>query len=153
MDLIKCFVLLFISGCVATTPSEDTGSWRPPTIPAVEAKLIAVEVVGIFTLLPQHDPMSTTIQISPSTNALGGSLEGEFVKAGYGIQRVTGDQGGNYMQYSVAWEETDHAYRISVEVGIGRMSVKREYSATATTDKYIPTSDYVVSGKEIVSGQ
>ena len=54
---------------------------------------MAVDLVSVMMQLPALSPFSTTLQLSPPPSAFGETLERTLRDSGYGLQRVSDDQG------------------------------------------------------------
>jgi len=149
LNITAFALVLFNCGCSLSTsalrqdPEPNTEKWHSP-VASSEADRIAGQIVEIFKQLPRHHPEKSTIQISPTTNELGSSLESRFTDAGYGIQRVTDDQGQSYLKYSIVKDDIESECEITVAAKIGHTEVSRDYVSSQGT--LVPTSAFLITG-------
>ena len=67
---------------------------------------IAVELVAVLVQLDGYSPHATTVQANAPRAGFGANLVRALELAGYGIQVVPDDQGGNYLGYGATARET-----------------------------------------------
>ena len=62
--------------------------------------LVATNFVAALVQLPELRPAGTTLQLTAPTSVFGNVLVRALEDAGYGMQRVSADQGSRYVTYS-----------------------------------------------------
>ena len=91
-------LLAALTGCAAPGSTREGGVELGPDA-GTELELVAVDLVSVMMQLPALSPFSTTLQLSPPPSAFGETLERTLRDSGYGLQRVSDDQGRHYMSY------------------------------------------------------
>ena len=114
-----------------------------------QLQLIASNLVSALVQIPELQPAVVTLQVSRAQTIFGNTLIRALENAGFGLQLVSADQGKNYVSYGKRFSETDSGPITDYDIGIGKLSVRREY---ITTDSGIfPSSLMAVSGTQQVT--
>jgi len=97
----------------------------------------------IFALVQVFPPEVTTIQMGPTPTTFGQNLVQEITQAGYGLQRVTADQGTRYLNFLEVRPNRFRDYpNYRFLISIGAIGFEREYTfdgnAFADHAKIIP---------------
>jgi hypothetical protein len=75
-----------------------------------------------------YDPLSTTLQINATeSDRTLNHFAAVLAKEGFGIQRVSADQGANFVSYSKTEETLDNSSNVNFSVAVGAVSVARKY--------------------------
>lgn len=161
-DPLRYMVLAvaMLAGCVIPTPPASDDTWLPrsvaddaQTIAAVadvdaeavrRLQLISTNFVSALAQLPEMDPGTLTLQLSRPSTPFGLALVRALEDAGYGLQRVSADQGLNYLSYRRRVAQTDAGEVIDYGLSIGRISLDREY--VERDGRVFPASLLTVSG-------
>ncbi len=93
----------------------------------VNLQLVATNLVSALVQIPETNASSTRLQVSRPTSAFGNLIVRALEDAGYSIQRVSADQGQNYVRYGRRISETETGRVVDYDVGIGDVSLRREY--------------------------
>jgi len=109
-------------------------------------KLISVDLVSALVQLPAVNPSTVTLQVTQPQTAFGNLVVRALEDAGYGLQRVSADQGLHYVQYSQRYGETDAGPITDYVLRVGDVSVDREY--IENEDGVFPSSLMRVNGAE-----
>ncbi len=91
-------------------------------------QLIATNMVSTLVQVPHMQSGSITLQINEPTTAYGNAIVRALEDAGFGMQRVSADQGQNYVSYSKRLSETESGLVTDYELTVGKISLRREYS-------------------------
>ena len=94
-------------------------------------KLISVDLVSALVQLPSINPSTVTLQVTQPKTAFGNLVVRALEDAGYGLQRVSADQGLHYVQYSQRFAETDAGPVTDYVLRVGDVSLDREYIENA----------------------
>lgn len=89
--------------------------------------LVATDLVSTLMQLPGSSPFSTTVQVSPPPTRFGVALVEALREGGYGIQRVSEDQGTHYLGYRVIRTETEARPVTTYALSVGGISIERDY--------------------------
>lgn len=93
-----------------------------------------------------YDPIDTTVQINrDSRDPLLAHFIDHLTSEGFGIQRVSADQGANFVSYSRTSRNVDGKNLTRFSVQIGAVSVERDY-ASKGKNKIAPASKVRLSG-------
>ena len=130
-------VLALQLGCQTPTPDVK------PYLPSINAsansmagmskaeldnlQLVSTNLVSTLLQLPETNPSTTTLQVSPPTTAYGNLITRALEQAGYSVQHVTADQGLNYVRYGKRTSETEAGFVVDYDVSIGKITLRREY--------------------------
>ncbi|MBX2880364.1 MAG: hypothetical protein KTR32_10555 [Granulosicoccus sp.] len=116
--------LLLLSACAQNEVKE-----KPPENDFL--RLIATDLVSAMLQIRELNPTITTLQISEPVNEFGRVLETAFENAGYGLQRVSADQGRHYVSYAIRSSETDAGSVTDYLIRVSGIEIRREYNQTA----------------------
>jgi len=109
-------------------------------------QLISTNLVSALVQIPEMKVGTATLQVSKPTTAFGNTLIRSLEEAGFGIQRVTADQGLNYVTYGKRLSETEAGPVTDYSVAVGEIEVRREYNIT--DKKVFPSSLLLVTGTD-----
>jgi len=121
---------------------------KTPVAELRRSQLISTNLVSALVQIPEMQLGTTTLQISSPKTVFGNTLIRALEDAGFGIQRVTADQGLNYVTYGKRYSETDAGPVTDYSVAIGDIEVRREYDSTR--NGVFPRSIMFVSGTKRV---
>lgn len=112
-------------------------------IPLVDQTIIQ-DLAGVIAQI--YDPITTTLQINAteSDQALN-YFVGVLAKKGFGVQRVSADQGANFVSYTRRDEEQDNDEIVNFSVAVGTVNVARKYQLL-DNDVIAPASTVKLSG-------
>ena len=146
-----------LAGCLSGAPPCD--AWMP-RIASAEApgaralgvdgaeigrlQLIAANLVSALVQLPGMDPGGRTLQVSSPASAFGLVLVRALEDAGFGLQRVSADQGLHYVAYRRRVADTDAGEVVDYGLSIGEIAVSREYAVEA--GRVYPSSPMTIEG-------
>jgi hypothetical protein len=133
-----CALLLSLLSACSSTEEKKTGflphiGGNPEALEAVSAdemrqlQLVSTNLVSVLMQLPEMQPATVTLQVSRPVSAFGNTLIRALEDAGYGLQRVSADQGQNYTTYSKRHSETEAGPISDFELSVGNISIGREY--------------------------
>lgn len=124
LRVLTIAVFLSLTACAATPVEEES--------PEVgNLRLIATDLVSATLQIRELNPVTTTLQFSIPVNEFGRVLETAFRNAGYGLQRVTADQGRHYVSYAIRSSETDAGTVTDYLIRISGIEIRREYNRTS----------------------
>ena len=109
-------------------------------------QLISTNLVSALVQIPEMKVGTATLQVSDPTTAFGNTLVRALEDAGFGIQRVTADQGLNYVTYGKRFAETEAGPVTDYSVAVGEIEVRREYNLTSNS--VFPSSLLLVTGTD-----
>jgi outer membrane protein OmpA-like peptidoglycan-associated protein len=100
----------------------------------------------VLSVMPQVlDPRTNSVQFGPSEDkALNIIAARELAKAGYGIQRVSADQGVNY--FSIENHENENGL-ISIRVSVGDIDISRMYETSKNNVR--PAGPFELAGTRV----
>jgi len=126
MKLFRCLVVsaICLTGCATPVPVVDTEQNN--------LRLIATDLVSAMIQIRDLNPTTTTLQISSPETDFGKVLETAFERAGYGIQRVSADQGSHYLSYAIRAAQTDAGVVNDYLIRVQGVEIRREYNTTET---------------------
>ncbi len=90
-------------------------------------QLVSTNLVSTLLQLPETNPATTTLQVSPPATAFGNLMIRALEQAGYSVQHVSADQGVNYVRYGKRNSETEAGFVVDYDVSIGKVKLRREY--------------------------
>ena len=134
------------------TPRVDGNSELLNSISGVERahlQLIATNMVSTLVQIPGMKSGTITLQINAPTTAYGNALVRALEDAGFGLQRVSADQGTHFVSYSKRLSETESGLVTDYELSVGDVSLRREYSEQGPF--IYPSSLMNVSGAETIT--
>ena len=109
-------------------------------------RLVSIDLVSALVQLPTINPTAATLQVTQPRTAFGNLIVRALEDAGYGLQRVTADQGLFYVQYSDRFAQTDAGPVNDYVLRVGNISIGREY--TENDDGIFPSSLMRIDGAE-----
>ena len=145
---VKCIAMGIALAAVAAcsspqqTPTEINNQNSVAAQPT--HRVIAVDLVSVLTQLPGYETWSMTAQVSPATTEYGKALSVAMRDAGYGVQRVSADQGRNFLEYSKKVAVTDSNETTTFELQVRNVSVSRNYQWVGS--RWIPSSAVRIQG-------
>lgn len=146
--LVLLLSMLALTGCTTTT-TETVELQLTDDVSlddnAPEA-LIATDLVSVLMQLPGFSPWATTLSLSAPNNLFGSNILNVLRLSGYGIQRVSADQGTKYVSYSKSKIVSNANATTNYSISIGRLTVSREYDIVE--DQIYPTSLISIIGAE-----
>lgn len=107
-------------------------------------KLIATNLVSALVQVPEMQVSNTTIQVSKPVTSFGNVVVRALEDAGFGILRVSADQGLNYVSYGKRISETESGLVTDYSIAIGDIEVRREYNVR--NQHVYPSSLLIVEG-------
>ena len=148
--------VLLLSSCSLTGTQESSspaGSSAPlpfdqPAAVSPVDRSIVTDFVGITRQI--FTPFNTTLQFPQNTqDPLLEHFMLEFADAGYGIQRVSADQGSNFFNYTRFEEEDDNGDPlVSFSSTIGAVLIARDYTIPRS-NTISPASPVKLSGTRV----
>ena len=90
-------------------------------------QLIATNLIAALVQIPEMRPATATLQVSPPQTAFGNALVRALEDAGFGLQRVSADQGQRYVSYSKRLAETESGVVTDYSLAVGKIKLSREY--------------------------
>lgn len=90
-------------------------------------QLIATNLIATLVQIPEMRPATATLQISPPLTAYGNAIVRALEDAGFGMQRVSADQGQRYVSYSKRLSETESGVVTDYSLAVGKIKLSREY--------------------------
>lgn len=139
----------------ACASSRSDGATATPDEPVrqddVELELVGVDLVSVLIQLPALSPFFTTLQFSPPPTAFGEVLERTLRDSGYGMQRVSDDQGQHYVSYLHTLDTNARGRQIATyAVRVAGIEVERDYRRESVggrgTTRLVPVSAIRVVG-------
>lgn len=92
-------------------------------------QLIATNMIATLVQVPSMQFGAITLQINDPKTAYGNAIVRALEDAGFGLQRVSADQGQNYVSYSKRLSETESGLVTDYQLAVGKISLRREFSA------------------------
>ena len=148
-SISKICLLISVStlgACVSISEQPDGSTVKPvkiEQIPAVDQTMIQ-DLAGVVAQI--YEPRSTTLQINAtnSDNTLN-HFAAVLAKKGFGIQRVSADQGANFVSYSRTKDKSKNSSNVDFSVAVGAVSIARKYQMMGN-DVIAPASTVRLSG-------
>lgn len=112
-------------------------------------QLIATNMVSTLVQVPRMQSGSVTLQINEPGTAYGNAIVRALEDAGFGMQRVSADQGQNYVSYSKRLSETESGLVTDYQLSVGKISLRREYSVQA--NHIYPSSLMTIDGADSIA--
>jgi len=156
--VVLSILLLGLSACKTPLVQRDNTDFLPYVGGDVESvaatplselrrlQLISTNLVSALVQIPEMKVGTATLQVSNPTTPFGNTLIRALEDAGFGIQRVTADQGLNYVTYGKRLAETEAGPVTDYSVAVGEIEVRREFNTTK--NKIFPSSLLVVTGTD-----
>lgn len=161
LKLALSTTVLLLSSCASVEPQPEVPASTPfpATVAApaadapakpVKTKLTAADAAMLNNLAPVvaqiYDPIDTTVQINRgSRDPVLAHFIDLLTREGFGIQRVSADQGANFVTYSRTSKTVGGEKLTRFAVQIGAVSVERDY-APQGRNKVAPASKVRLSG-------
>ena len=121
----------------------NTNAIKVEQITAVDQTIIQ-DLAGVIAQI--YDPLSTTLQINATeSDRTLNYFVSILAKKGYGIQRVSADQGANFVSYTRTKETLDNKAHIHYSMAVGAVNVARKYQLMGR-DVVAPASTVRLSG-------
>jgi len=117
-----------------------------PLVELRKLQLISTNLVSALVQVPEMKVGTATLQVSNPTTAFGNTLIRALEDAGFGIQRVSADQGLNYVTYGKRLSETEAGQVTDYSIAVGEIEVRREYNFSSK--KVFPSSLLLVTGTD-----
>lgn len=122
-----------IAGCGVLPHKENSNS---PLLRVVNSqehnnRLVASNLIHVLAQLDELRPINTTIQITEPVTPLGETVLALLRDAGYGIQKVVGDLGANYVRYKYEESTTEQGPVTRYTMSIGAIEASRDYTVSA----------------------
>lgn len=106
--------------------------------------LIVTDLVAVMVQVSELAPLTTTLQLADPRGVFGNKLHEALEQAGYGIQRVSQDQGDNYLSYESRTIRSEASDVTDFSIRAGEIEVRREYNINK--GKILPASMMYLSG-------
>lgn len=157
-SLARCCIMLsalFASGCATVggvepdqTSDIDTLVVAAPDAPLTD-KTMALDIVRSASQL--YTPLNTTLQFNNQQNdPLLEHFIARFTEVGFGIQRVSADQGSNYFSYTLVEDRSENGKPLfRLDTSIGAIKVGRDYTL-AGVNTISPASPVRIAGTRAV---
>lgn len=149
---LLCMGLLLILSACGTSGSNyrdsiaslaNSAAAGTTSVSSIDAA-IADDLTAIVSQI--FNPLDTTLQINTNTtDPILQYLIGVLAEDGFGIQRVSADQGAHFVSYNRESESWDGVERITFAVTLGAVVVSRDYF-TPTKTMITPASPVRLSG-------
>jgi len=151
-------VLILLSACQSTRLERNNADFMPyiggnskiiaqtPLNELRQLQLISTNLVSALVQIPEMQVGTATLQVSNPQTAFGNTLVRALEDAGFGIQRVSADQGLNYVTYGKRFAETESGPVTDYGVAVGGIEVRREYDTTRSA--VFPKSVLLVDGTD-----
>jgi len=136
--VIACLVL---SSCASNQPKAGS-----ETSAEIKTGLVVRDFLVAISQI--HTPLETTVQLNKPNSEFGIELERGFVELGFGVQRVTSDQGDMFLSYTKSTtENSSNIATTKYKVFVGDTVLSRDYAA-ATNGGIAPTGPMAISGTD-----
>lgn len=120
---VSIAVCLLSAGGCASFPLPGSGTQELST----QARQLLVDDL-VHVLAQLLEPRRTTIQFNETIRADYGFIFDELDQRGYGLQRVSADQGANFLQISRTQSGQNSKRTTEVEIAVGALAVGRRYT-------------------------
>ncbi len=114
-----------------------------------QLQLIATNMVSTLVQIPSMRSGEITLQINDPKTAYGNAIVRALEDAGFGLQRVSADQGRNYVSYSKRLSETEAGFVTDYELSAGKVTLQREYSVQGS--RIYPSSLMNIDGEVLIA--
>ncbi|MFT6307646.1 MAG: hypothetical protein ACJA0Z_002815 [Halioglobus sp.] len=112
-------------------------------VPSVDQTIVE-DLANVIAQI--YDPLTTTLQINATkSDRTLNHFAAVLAMKGFGIQRVSADQGSNYMSYSKTEYNLDDSSNVNFAVAVGAVSVTRKYQLL-TNNVVAPASTVRLAG-------
>lgn len=137
-------LVLLVVGCSQQNPSASNVRSVSSVATEPALQIVAVDLVSVLGQLPRFDPWSITVQVSPVKTSFGASVVEALRDAGYGVQRVSADQGINNLSYEQTVFDNKAKPAARFHIDVGGVRIARDYIKRA--NRWIPNSAMRVFG-------
>lgn len=156
LSYVGLVCLVALSACQSTRVQRDDAAFMPfidgdanviaqtPLNELRQLQLISTNLVSALVQIPEMKVGTATLQVSKPTTAFGNTLIRALEDAGFGIQRVSADQGLNYVTYGKRLSETETGLITDYSVAVGEIEVSREFDKDE--GRLFPSSLLLVNG-------
>lgn len=107
-------------------------------------QLVSTNFVSAMLQIPELNPAQLTLQVSRPNTAFGNTLVRALEDAGYGLQRVSADQGRHYVTYSHRFSKTEAGPVTDFELRVGEIELHREF--VTESSRIYPSSLMSING-------
>lgn len=90
-------------------------------------RLVATNLVAALVQIPEMRPALATLQVNTPGTAFGNVIVRALEDAGFGLQKVSADQGRNYVSYSQRFAQTESGPVDDFTLSVGRIELARAY--------------------------
>lgn len=111
---------------------------------AEDEALVAIDLVSVMMQLPPLSPFQSTLQFAAPRTAYGRALLDAVESSGYGVQRVSSDQGNRYVSYGTRRVEVDDEPQVIYFLRVAKTNIERHYARRGR--RLIPISPVYVIG-------
>ena len=111
-----------------------------------QLQLISTNLVSTLVQIPSLQSGAVTLQINDPQTPFGNAIVRALEDAGFGLQRVSADQGQNYVSYSKRVSETEAGMVTDYNLTVGDLNLRREYSLIGNL--IYPSSLMTISGTD-----
>jgi len=132
-----------LAGCASTKPSIEQ-SINVKDDPSL--RVVAVDLISVLAQLPDFDSWSMTVQVSPTRTSYGKAVVDALTEVGYGIQRVSADQGQNHVEYKESAIVESTGTKDVFEIKVRGVRISRLY--IRENNRWLPNSPILVFGAE-----
>jgi len=139
------FLSIVLMGCTSL-PTKSEASSNVNVKDDASLRLVAVDLVSVLGQLPGFDPWTMTVQISPIRTSYGKAIADALTDAGYGIQRVSADQGLNHVEHSETTIIESTGKSNAFEIKVRGIRISRNYKHE--NHRWGPSSPLLVYGAE-----
>lgn len=137
--------VVLMVGCApaskSLTDNPDSSIKNDPSL-----RLVAIDLISVLGQLPNFDPWSMTVQVSPTRTSYGKAIVDALSDAGYGVQRVSADQGRNHVEYKETSIIENTGLSNAFEIEVRGVRIARNYERSK--DRWVPSSPIRVFGAE-----
>lgn len=113
-------------------------------------QLIATNMVSTLVQIPRMQSGTVTLQINEPQTAYGNAVVRALEDAGFGLQRVSADQGQNYVSYRKRLSETESGLITDYQLSVGKIRLRREYTVQDRNVIY-PSSLLTIDGADSIA--
>ncbi|MFK7992691.1 MAG: hypothetical protein AB8B87_01045 [Granulosicoccus sp.] len=152
LPLVSVAGALFLSACgsmnLQPPGAQAQAALSQPAAVSPVDRSIAADIIRIARQI--YTPFNTTLQVSNNnTDPLLTHFVNEFAKAGYGIQRVSADQGSNFFTFTRTEQPGDTGEPlIQFDASIGAVDIGRDYQVPRA-NMISPASPVRLSGTRV----
>lgn len=123
MTLFACTLAFILSACANKPQKVD----EPEIGNDIKNGLVVRDFLVAISQV--HAPEDTTVQLNAPTSEFGRELERGFIELGFGIQRVTSDQGKQFLSYTKSTTENSNSVATDrYKIFVGDSGFERTYA-------------------------